>query len=604
MSGWGDLLKKYEVEKGSWKCGACLVTNKPGTHSCVSCESENPDNPRPVTANAVGDPFAASADRKRKADSLAEAPASKKAATNASISGSGFVFNAPTTSTSAGGGFSFGGATSTTATTATGFTFGGGASSVSTTASAGSAGGFTFGGTAASTTSAGGFTFGAPSTSESKVEDEESVDDTDFDGASIIALASASSAHGAVATVGCGDCGQLGLGEDEDVELTEARRVPALAGKQVTGISAGGLHNAVIIRNGDLYTWGCNDDCALGRGGDEWLPAKVEGVSKVVQVVCSDTHSAALTASGEVFSWGTYKDANGYLGYSTDVQKQAQPMRVDFGAKGKKIVMIACGVQHTVALSSEGKIFCWGSGEQGQLARKVITGRKNTQLEARCMTLPGRGADRRAVAVYAGGYCTFAVAASGRVYAWGLNNFGQLGVGDNVDRRSATPMPPLEDDQRVVQVSGGEHHTLLLTNLGKVYAVGRSDSGQLGIGGAQDTKKKGCETSAVRVPGLRRVVRVSAGGAHSVAVTDQGAVYTWGYGEMAQLGNGRDDRDERSPFKVSAGVVAENGAKGVVMADGGGQHTLFLVKGTFGPCVASKKRKDSSGGSDDGDDAE
>jgi regulator of chromosome condensation len=95
----------------------------------------------------------------------------------------------------------------------------------------------------------------------------------------------------------------------------------------------GGLHNAALTQEGRIWTWGCNDDGALGRGtctihevrthyhhiktdGDEFVPAPVEGLENVfiVKVCCGSSHTIALDANGFMYSWGTYRNSGGILG--------------------------------------------------------------------------------------------------------------------------------------------------------------------------------------------------------------------------------------------------------------------------------------------------
>jgi len=85
------------------------------------------------------------------------------------------------------------------------------------------------------------------------------------------------------------------------------------------GVAVGGLHSMVCSVDGRVYSWGCNDDGALGRGGEENLPQLVielaeKGV-RATAISCGDCHSCALSDVGKVWGWGSYKDANGHVGF-------------------------------------------------------------------------------------------------------------------------------------------------------------------------------------------------------------------------------------------------------------------------------------------------
>ncbi|KAH8084398.1 hypothetical protein JL720_7889 [Aureococcus anophagefferens] len=86
-------------------------------------------------------------------------------------------------------------------------------------------------------------------------------------------------AHTDVLSFGSGDCGQLAhskdLEDERDTVVPRPRRVLSLREKKVVMLSCGGLHNAACTADGKCYTWGCNDEGSLGRGGDEYLPLEV-----------------------------------------------------------------------------------------------------------------------------------------------------------------------------------------------------------------------------------------------------------------------------------------------------------------------------------------
>lgn len=113
---------------------------------------------------------------------------------------------------------------------------------------------------------------------------------------------------GSVYVFGSGDCGQLGLGEDI-LSLKDPTPIPFLNDKCIIEISAGGLHNLALSASGEIFSWGCNDEKALGHSRPEWEIGKVEGLEghHVIHVACGDSISAALTEEGKVFTWGTFR---------------------------------------------------------------------------------------------------------------------------------------------------------------------------------------------------------------------------------------------------------------------------------------------------------
>lgn len=112
---------------------------------------------------------------------------------------------------------------------------------------------------------------------------------------------------------GMGDMAQLGLGLEEHLRW---RRFPALvrglAQEDVAEVAVGALHSLARTRDGRLYSWGCNDDAALGRRCEEqneYVAMPVEGLEgvEIVQIAAGCAHSLALSADGHVYCWGTYR---------------------------------------------------------------------------------------------------------------------------------------------------------------------------------------------------------------------------------------------------------------------------------------------------------
>lgn len=221
------------------------------------------------------------------------------------------------------------------------------------------------------------------------------------------------------------------------------------------------------------------------------------------------------------------------------------------------------------------------------MGRKVLERRKIHGTNPEKVVLGTRSG--KAVVVGAGNYTSFAVDQKGDVWAWGLNNMGQTGTGtDAADVQHPKKVVGLSKtelggDETVVQIAGGEHHTLFLTSKGKVYACGRSNGGQLGIpDDAPVMKERDAESQdMLDVPHLvtfaeddDRVVHISAGIHNNLAITEGGALYTWGTGPQSELGAG-----EVTELKTPKMIVRKSGgAWAAVLGACGGQHTLALLR--------------------------
>ncbi|XP_047214023.1 regulator of chromosome condensation [Girardinichthys multiradiatus] len=377
---------------------------------------------------------------------------------------------------------------------------------------------------------------------------------------------------GQVLVLGQGDVGQLGLGED----ITE-RKKPALLSlpEKVVQVVAGGMHTVCLSETGHVYTFGCNDEGALGRDtteeGSEMVPAKVELSEKVVQVSAGDSHTAALTEDGSVYIWGSFRDNNGVIGLLEAMKTCPVPVKIPLT---ESVVKIASGNDHVVLLTLDGNLYTLGSAEQGQLGRvpehfSNRGGRKGLErlLVPQMVKLKGKVHFTDA---FCGAYFTFAVSEEGYVYGFGLSNYHQLGTKSTKMCFVPVKLTCFKNSTTAwVDFSGGQHHTLCLDAEGQVYSLGRAEYGRLGLGQGAEEKSE-----PAPVTGMEPAKGVSCGASVSYAVTRAGSVYAWGMGTNLQLGTGEEE-DEWSPVKMT-GKQLEN--REVLLASSGGQHTVLLVK--------------------------
>ncbi|KAJ8340880.1 hypothetical protein SKAU_G00331710 [Synaphobranchus kaupii] len=379
---------------------------------------------------------------------------------------------------------------------------------------------------------------------------------------------------GLLLVLGQGDVGQLGLGED-----VMERKKPALVSLPEGALQAvaGGMHTVCLSESGNVYTFGCNDEGALGRDtaeeGSEMSPGKVELSERVVQVSAGDSHTAALTEEGLVYAWGSFRDNNGVIGLLEPMKKCTLPVKVSVD---EPVIKIASGNDHLVMLTLSGDLYSSGCGEQGQLGRVPERfanrgGRKGLQrlLVPQSVLLRLRG-KVHFTDVFCGAYFTFAVTKEGHVYGFGLSNYHQLGTpGTNTCFAPVKLTSFKNSTTSWVSFSGGQHHTVCLDSEGRVYSLGRAEYGRLGLGQGAEEKSE-----PTPIPGIDSAHTVACGASVSYAVTRQGCAFAWGMGTNLQLGTGVEE-DEWAPVQMS-GKQLENRA--VLSVSSGGQHTVLLVK--------------------------
>jgi len=377
---------------------------------------------------------------------------------------------------------------------------------------------------------------------------------------------------GRVLTVGQGDTGQLGLG-DEVMEKTRPQVVSGIEG--AVDVAAGGMHTSVLDREGAVWTFGCNDEGSLGRQVEEeedcFVPGKVDLPSRIVMICCGDSHTAALTNEGQVWAWGTFRDSSGPIGLVEPIKLQTLPVAI---LPGTQVVKISSGSDHLVMLTTEGDIYSMGNGEQGQLGRVNEKfahrgGRRGLETFLTPEKIHIKSRFGCFVQVWAGSYNTLAVTKTGDVVVCGLNNYNQMGIADGLTFYMPVVSPDLSQ-RKWEDIAIGQHHTLAQEEGGHVWALGRSEYGRLGLGqdNAVDAKV------AMRVEGLTDCLEVACGTAVSYAITRSGDLYSWGMGTNGQLGTG-DDEDMWEPYLVKSKQLVE---RRVISVSSGGQHTVMIAK--------------------------
>ena len=154
----------------------------------------------------------------------------------------------------------------------------------------------------------------------------------------------------------------------------------------------------------------------------------------------------------------------------------------------------------------------------------------------------------------------------------GLNNYGQLGLGDTKKRTIFTSVPGL-DGKRISAVGGGCHHSVCLATDGTLYSWGRGDSGQLGNVNNPSTGFFRDTPEIVDYSGTSGATAIAIGSNHSIALRADGNLFSWGYGDMLALGNGKES-DELFPKNVNPKKL--KGMR-VQQIGAGGQHSVILA---------------------------
>ncbi|KAK3945738.1 putative regulator of chromosome condensation protein [Diplogelasinospora grovesii] len=415
---------------------------------------------------------------------------------------------------------------------------------------------------------------------------------------------------------GEGGNGELGLGAHRNegkmpIDVKRPRLNKNL--QNVVQVACGGMHAAVLTKDNKILTWGVNDLGALGRptewdGGLKDVDADDDDKSDVddsglnplestpdeidtrhvpdrvvwAQIVAADSATFALTHTGLVYGWGTFRGNDGVIGFSKDVKVQKTPVLIN---DLTKIKQLAAGSDHILAVDEKNKVYAWGSGQQCQLARKLVDRDSGASLTpAGVGMLPGRA---KVAKLACGAFHSFVLDTKGRVIAWGLNNYGELGLDTEVGQDGGTSLRPQIvtslEDYEIADIAGGSHHSLACTTDGKVLAWGRIDGHQLGLDDDvynednavfDENGKPRILLQPLVVPGIEgKVVSVAAGTDNSFAVTEDGKVYSWGFSATYQTGQGTQD-DIEEPTVIDNSAIR---GKKIVWAGSGAQYSIVAA---------------------------
>lgn len=326
--------------------------------------------------------------------------------------------------------------------------------------------------------------------------------------------------------------GQLGL-PDEISTISRPTELEFFRNKSIVKIACGKLHTLVLCENNELYTWGVNDDCALGREGVEEEPELVDFPGRIVDMAAGASYSALLTDRGQVFGCGTFKSSSGIIGFSA--KNRFQPTFVRLG-RLRQIRKIVGGHNHLVMIDAKGCLWTVGANESYQLGVVSRERNKKRSLEpTQISTRLSRKINHNFVVVGAGGFHSVAVNTDHAGFGWGSNYNGQLGNGtfDPSEKKMEVLVPEIES------VSCGANHTLLLTKDRKLFGCGDNSMHQLGI----DAGKTVSTPSFI----LDRTTSVSAGCDFSIARVENG-LYGWGANMSGELG--ADEEEISKPTKI------------------------------------------------------
>jgi alpha-tubulin suppressor-like RCC1 family protein len=300
-----------------------------------------------------------------------------------------------------------------------------------------------------------------------------------------------------------------------------------------------------------IWTWGNNAQGQLGNG------TSINGTNRPVQASApsgmtaisanSGSHSLALKSDNTVWAWGY--NSEGQLGNGTTFNTNSPVQVLDLST----VSVLSGGGLHSLAIKTNQTVWAWGGNVYGQLGNGTWNMMTNVPVQVGVLS----GVSN----VAAGKYHSLALKNDGTVWGWGDNSTGQLGNGTFTITNLPTETLNLTG---MLAVAAGGGHSLAIKNDRTVWGWGENSQGQVG-----DGTTIAYTNYPIQVVDLSNVSAVTAGEVHSLALKNDGTIWSWGGNEYGQLGNGTLTGTNR-PTRV-------NGVTNAIAIAAGQYHSLALL---------------------------
>jgi alpha-tubulin suppressor-like RCC1 family protein len=368
---------------------------------------------------------------------------------------------------------------------------------------------------------------------------------------------------GSVWTWGNNWDGQLGNGKYRELGVFTPEQVNGLYG--IKAVAGGGSGNDVdfneaaysstyvLKQDGTVWAWGANWNGQLGNGSltESATPVQVVKCSGggvctggpltgVTAIAAGYDHVAALRSDGTIWTWGAnWLNVLGRKAGSSGWSTVAIPIVETNGVTPITgfIAVAASKYYTTIALKNDGTVWAWGSNSYGELGQG---GYSSSSVDPVQVRIQG-GFLTDIIAISAGISHVLALKADGTVWAWGNNQYGQLGDGTTINKNLPVQVTNLSN---IIAIAAGEEFSLALMAYGEVLAWGKDDKNQLGNRTTYPVVYKPLFESSPVPPLVGSVTSymyftdvqaIAAGAGHAAAIRKDGTVWTWGDFVWGQL---------------------------------------------------------------------
>lgn len=296
-----------------------------------------------------------------------------------------------------------------------------------------------------------------------------------------------------------------------------------------------------------VLSFGKADHGKLGLGDvqlNRYVPTMIEQLShcQIIKVVSMSTYCLAVSKYGKVYIWGTggnaaAANASNHPATSASNRLDIRPQLLDAISLKLLILDIACGLGHTLFLTNTGRVYAWGNGGNGRLGLGDLHDRNEACLIS--------GLQEEIISqIVCGASHSLALTNKGQVYAWGKNTQGQCGQGNLEDQLKPMVVKRLAE-LSIVQITAGWEHSISLTQDGKMYSwgCGYKDNRRgiippvLGLGHSE------CRPIPELISSIEstKIVSIASGWDHCLALDEKGKLLSWGSGQNGKLGQNNEE---------------------------------------------------------------
>ncbi|HEX3565501.1 MAG TPA: IPT/TIG domain-containing protein, partial [Acidimicrobiales bacterium] len=353
---------------------------------------------------------------------------------------------------------------------------------------------------------------------------------------------------GSIYAWGANGSAQLGTGSaGADGLVPSSISLPG--GVDATQVTAGAQSALALGTDGNVYSWGNSGPFTLGNVppdgyGSSEPPALVDLPSGVTATsIAQNTYNAfAVGSDGNLYGWGYGTNyGSSFAGLANGGAASQLPITIALPG-GATPEAVAAGYNHVLVIASSGTMYAWGNNTFGQLGNGSTT-TSNTPVP---VNLP---AGVTATAVAAGQNTSMALGSDGQVYTWGYGYDGELG-----NRSFSAATSPVKAAMPVgvtaTAIAAGVNSDYALGSNGALYAWGSNLSGQLGTGTLPGGSIYASAPTAAQMPAGVTVTALAATESSGFAIGSNRALYAWGDNSYGELGNG-STTNSSTPTPVS-----------------------------------------------------